>query len=335
MKAKTAAIIATGSCLPDTIRRNDDPIFDYLNNNPGTANLGLFEGYDTRRGLAPGEQLADLMVSAAKSALQRAALTAADIDLLIGYATVSTWEMPNDLFTVAIELGLPSTTAIIPINNEYSNFNQSVVIADALISTGRATRALVVVGTNWTGHIDYKTPAAISIGDGAGAAVVAMSGDPALFRVRDVATDADPQYMGGMYVSADPTQPPIVPPTFGGPVFHLTPTGIEAFKNWGPAEPPRLVQQVLSRNGLSASDIAFIPHQTSTVLNQAWQEALQPAVFVQTLAKYGNMTAANIPVNFDVCAAEITTSHVALVGLGPEPSCNVVLLERAAPVSGA
>lgn len=328
MSAIRPAILATGSALPETIRRNDDPIFDWLHQNP-PPNQDLFEGYDQRRVLASGEQLVDLMVEAARSALERAALAAADIDLLIGYASVSTWEMPNDVTAVATKLGLPPTTPIIPINSEYSNFNHGIVIADALISADRATRALVVVGSNWTRYVDYHTPPAISVGDGAGAAVVAMSDAPVLFRVRDVASDAEPRYLGGMYVSADPTQPPLVPPTFAGPVFHLNDVGVEAFKTFGVHRPPSLVQEVLSRNGLSRSDVTFIGHQTSTVLNDAWQKALQPAVFVQTLATYANMTSASIAVNFDVCADEITTSHVALVGLGPEPSCSVVLLERA------
>lgn len=330
MSAGRPAILGTGSCLPDTIRRNDDPIFDWLQQNP-PPNEDLFEGYDQRRVLAPGEQLVDLMVEAARSALQRAALAAADIDLLIGYASISTWEMPHDLVTVATKLGLSQTTSVIPINSEYSNFNHSMVVAEALISAGRATQALVVVGSNWSRYVDYHTPPAISVGDGAGAAVVAMSDDLALFRVRDVATDAEPKYLGGMYLSADPTQPPIVPPTFAGPVFHLNEVGVEAFETFGVHRPPSLVQEVLSRNGVAQSDVAFIGHQTSTVLNDAWQKALQPAVFVQTLATYANMTSASIPVNLDVCADEITTSHVALVGLGPEPSCSVVLLERAVP----
>jgi 3-oxoacyl-[acyl-carrier-protein] synthase III len=321
------AILATGSCLPDTIRGNDDPIFDWLHQNP-PPNLDLFEGYDQRRVLAPGEQLVDLMVEAARSALQRAALAAADVDLLIGYASVSTWEMPNDLTAVATKLGLAPTVPVIPINSEYSNFNHGIVVADALISAGRATRALVVVGSNWTRYVDYHKSPAISVGDGAGAAVVAMSEDPVLFRVRDVASDAEPSYLGGMYLSADPTRPPLVPPTFAAPVFHMNDVGAEAFETFGVHRPPGLAQEVLSRNGLSASDVAFVGHQTSSVLNQAWQTALQPAVFVQTLATYANMTSASIAVNLDVCADEITTSHVALVGLGPEPSCSVVLLER-------
>src|SRR5262249_7084746 len=98
--------------------------------------------------------------------------------------------------------------------------------------------------------------------------------------------------------------------------------------------PPTLVEEVLARNGLKPADIAFVGHQTSTVLNAAWQQALQPGLFVQTLATYANMTSASIPVNLDVCAEQITANHVALVALGPEPSCTVVLLERAAASPG-
>jgi 3-oxoacyl-[acyl-carrier-protein] synthase III len=330
MSPSGPAIVGTGSAVPATIRQNDDPIFDYLHQYP-PPNQDLFEGYDQRRVLAPEEQLADLMVEAAEAALQRAALAPTDVDLLIGYASISTWEMPNDLTLVATKLGLASTTPIVPVNSEYSNFNHAVVMTDALISAGRATRALVVVGSNWSRYVDYEKPPAISVGDGAGAAVVAASEDPTLFRVRDVASDSAPQYLGGMYVAADPTQPPMVPQTFAGPVFHLNDVGVDAFKTFGVQRPPSLVQEVLARNGLSPSDVAFVGHQTSTVLNGAWQQALKPKVFVQTLATYANMTSASIPVNLDMCADEITTPYVALVGLGPEPSCSVVLLERTVP----
>jgi 3-oxoacyl-[acyl-carrier-protein] synthase III len=321
------AILATASCLPDTVRGNDDPIFDWLHSHLPTGS-NLFEGYNERRVLATGEDLVGLMQAAADSAMQRASLSAAAIDLLVGYSSISAWEMPNDLFVLAKRLGLAPTTTIIPINNEYANFNQSLVVADALISAGRASKALVVVGADWSRYVDYHTAPAISAADGVGAAVVGMSDDPTLFRVRDVATDSDPQYLGGMYVSADPTQPPIVPPTFEAPVFHLNQMGIEAFQTFGVHRPPSLAQEVLSRNALQPSDVAFVGHQTSTVLNDAWQSALQPAQFIQTLATYANMTSASIPVNFDVCADQITTAHVVLVALGPEPSCNVVLLER-------
>jgi 3-oxoacyl-[acyl-carrier-protein] synthase-3 len=323
------AILATGSAVPETIRTNDDPIFDWLRQHPPPGQ-SLFEGYEERRILRPGERLTDLMLEAAGKALSGAGLSSNGIDLLIGHASVSEWQMPNDLIAVGKELSLEPTTTIIPVNSEYANFNHGVVAADALLSAGRSKRALVVVGANWSRYVDYHTAPSVSAGDGAGAAVMAMTDDTSLFRVLDMGVDADRSYLGGLYMAADPAAPPTDPPTFLGPVFHIIdPTGIQAFKSFGIPRPPKLVQNVLHRNGLEPSDIAFVGHQTSTVLNDAWKNALKPAVFIETLARYANMTSASIPVNLDICADRITTSNVALVALGPEPSCNVVLLERA------
>ncbi len=290
------------------------------------------KGYKERRVLAPGETLAGLMAEAGAKALDSAGRTAADIDLVLGYASFGQWAMPNDLVTVTARLGIQPTAMIVPINSEYANFQHGLLMADALLSTGRARTALIVVGADWTRFVDYHTPPSISAGDGAGAAVMAMNDDPKLWRIRDVAVAAQRHYLGGMYVVGDETMPPVVPPTFGAPVFHLTELGIEGFEAFGVPVPPALVEEVLARNDLAPSDIAFVGHQTSAVLNNAWQQALKPGVFVQTLETLANMTAASVPVNFDRCAAEITGDHVALVGLGPEPSCTVVLLERGAGV---
>jgi 3-oxoacyl-[acyl-carrier-protein] synthase III len=324
------AIVATGSALPAAVRTNDDPIFDWLRAHP-PGGADLFAGYVERRVLGPDEALSELMAAAARQALDRAGVAAGDVDLIVGYGSIGTWAMPNDLVTVAVDLGLPTSATILPINNEYANFNQGVVVADALLRCGRAATALVVVGTNWTRHLDYHTPPSISAGDGAGAAVIAAGregAESAQFAVLDVAVAADRSDYGGMYVAADETRPPIVPPTYGPQVFHLTSAGIDAFRHFGETGPPAVVKQVLARNGLTPADVAFIGHQASAVLNDAWQAALQPAQFLTTLTTYGNMTAANIPVTLDTCCGEIATDHVVLAGLGPEPSCTVLLLGR-------
>lgn len=319
----TPAIIATGSAVPATIRKNNDPIFKHLQ-----KNKQLFKGYRERRVLAPGETLAGLMVEAGSLALDNAGVAAGDVDLVLGYASFGTWAMPNDLVTMAAKLGVPPTTMILPINSEYANFEHALLTAEGLLTTGRAQTALIVIGADWTRFVDYTTPPSISAGDGAGAAVMAMSDDPTRWRILDVAVAAERQYLGGMYVMADPTTPPVDPPTWKWPVFHLTPLGGEGFEGFGIPIPPQLVEEVLARNGLTPADIAFVGHQTSLALNDPWKAALKPGVFVQTLELLANMTSASIPVNLDRCADQITGDHVVLVGLGPEPSCTVVLLER-------
>jgi 3-oxoacyl-[acyl-carrier-protein] synthase-3 len=317
------AIIATGSAVPATIRKNDDPIFKNLQ-----KNKKLFKGYRERRVLAPGETLAGLMVEAGSLALDNAGVAAGDVDVVLGYASFGTWAMPNDLVTMAAKLGVPPTAMIMPINSEYANFEHALLAAEGLLTTGRAQTALIVIGADWTRFVDYTTPPSISAGDGAGAAVMRMSDDPTRWRILDVAVAAERQYLGGMYVMADPTTPPVAPPTWKWPVFHLTQLGGEGFEGFGIPVPPQLVEEVLARNGLTPADIAFIGHQTSLALNDPWKAALKPGVFVQTLELLANMTSASIPVNLDRCADQVTGDHVVLVGLGPEPSCTVVLLGR-------
>jgi 3-oxoacyl-[acyl-carrier-protein] synthase III len=322
------AILATGSAVPKTIRTNDDPIFDWLRAHPPPGQP-LFEGYEERRILRPGERLTDLMVAAAQKAIDKAGLLPSDVDLLTGYASISEWQMPNELVVVAKKLSLADTAMVIPVNSEYANFNHGLVVADALLSAGHAKCALVVVGADWSRRVDYHTPPSVSAADGAGAALMAMNDDTSLFHVLDVATDAERTYLGGLYVAADPATPPTTPPTFLAPVFHLNQTGIQAFKYYGVPRPPQVVLGLLHRHGLEPPDVAFVGHQTSTTINRPWSSAFKWAVFIETLARYANMTSASIPVNLDVCADQISTSYVALVALGPEPSCNVVLLERA------
>lgn len=151
-----AAILGTGSCLPDLIRYNDDPVFDWLRHHHPLGSE-QFQGYRQRRVLAEGQTVIDLMVPAAQRALTAAGRTIDEVDLLLGYASVSQWATPNDLAHVAARLGLPPHAAVVPINGEFANFNQGLVLADALLSLGRATCALIVVGGSWTRYVDYHT----------------------------------------------------------------------------------------------------------------------------------------------------------------------------------
>lgn len=321
------AVLATGSALPSQVRRNDDPVYAWLRAHQ-PAGHDLFTGYDERRVLAPDETLVDLMAAAATSALGAAGVAATDVDLVLGYASMSTWLMPNDLVATAQLLGVPPTAMVVPINGEYAIFNQALATADALIGAGRAGTALVVVGADWSRRVDYHSSAAVSAGDGAGAAVVGHSEDPGLWRVVDLAVDGDPTCLGGMYLAADPTTPAIVPATYGPAYFHLGESGVRGFQGFGVHGPPAMAVAMADRHDLDLAEVTLIGHQASGVLLDAWREAVAPATVLDTLARFGNLTSASIPVTLDVCAAELTTPHLVLAGLGPEPSCTMLLLSR-------
>jgi 3-oxoacyl-[acyl-carrier-protein] synthase-3 len=329
--ARRGGILGFGHFLPANTRDNDDPIFDYIKTHvaPGTD---LFKGYDIRHVLGPGETMTDLLVPAAQRALSSAGLPSTSIDMLLGYASVSEFEMPNALARVHSELGLKPGAWIVPINNEYANFNASLVMANGLIRAGQIDNALIVVAGNWTRVVDYKTPESVSAGDGAGAAVLGLSSDATTFEVIDFETQTQSDDYGVMFVQPDRVgEGPDGEPTFSKPYFHITPAGFAGFASFGENVPPQVVNRLLARNALRGSDIALIAHQTSAVLNDAWTKAIEPAQFLQTLSTFANMTLASIPVNLSFFRDEIQSDHVVLLALGPELSTNAVLLRRSRP----
>ena len=326
MTGARAGLVGLGQAVPPTVRTNDDPVFDWLHQHhpPGED---LFEGYVTRRVLAPGEALVDLMEQAARQALAASRVPAAEIDQLVGYASAGEYLTPNTLALLHQRLGLAPRAAVVPIGGEFSTFNYSLVLADGVIRAGRARHVLIAVGGDWTRLVDYHTPQAISAGDGAGAAVLAETSDAAAFSVVDVEVEVAARYYGSMYLAGDPV--PDQPSLFTAPTFHITPAGQEGFKQFGITAPPAVANRLLARNRLSGSDIALISHQASAVLIDRWAAAITPRQYLHTLPELANMTVANVPVNLARFAGRFATDHVVLLSVGAEMHASAVLLRRA------
>ena len=67
---------------------------------------------------------------------------------------------------------------------------------------------------------------------------------------------------------------------------------------------PIAAQRLLQRQGIDSASVTFTGHQASQRLLDIWQATLKPGAMFQTLAQFGNMTVANIPVN--ICAMQGT-----------------------------
>jgi 3-oxoacyl-[acyl-carrier-protein] synthase III len=328
-------ITGLGYSVPAAIRTNDDPIFDWLKEHPTPGNP--FQGYDQRRVLSPDEDLMTIMIPAARRAMDDAGIEPTQVDILLGFASISPWPDPNDLCLLHERLGLPARTWVVPLNNEFSNLNAGLVFADALIRAGRAQTILIAVAGNWTRHVDYHTVQSISAADGAGAAVLSLSSDPTLWQVIDQCTLTDSSNFGTMFTQG--TRYDINPPIGGhshlwsNPVFHITPAGFTAFGSFGGKAAPAAVLDLLARNRIQASEITLITHQASQTLLTAWQEAIQPAQFIETIKQFANMTVANIPVTlaWSVENEPITQPNLVLFALGPDMHANAVLLQRQQP----
>ena len=334
MSEPVPRILGVGYAVPPDIRTNDDPIFDWIKQHqpPGT---NLFQGYLQRRVLTGN--LLSIMVPAALGAIADAGIRPADVDMLLGDASVSQYATPNDLCLLHRELLLPERAWTIPLNNEFSNFNAGLVLADALIRAGRAQTILVAVGGNWTKHVDYHTPQSVSASDGAGAAVVGLSDDPNNWQVIDQNTITESQYFGTMIMRGERIA--VSPPQQGHdhlwtrPDFQINQAGIEGFQTFGGGVAPTAATALLQRHGLAGSDISLITHQASTVLSDAWAKVIHPAQYILTIAQFANMTVANIPVNLAWAEENqpIVKDNLVLLGVGPDMHANAVLLRRGGP----
>jgi 3-oxoacyl-[acyl-carrier-protein] synthase-3 len=326
-------IIGLGYFVPPNLRTNDDPIFDWIKVHV-PAGSNPFQGYNTRVVLGPGEDLMTMMVPAALNALADAKLEASDIDMLLGYASVSPFANPNELAHLHQMLHLPASAYVVGLNNEFTNFNAGLLFADALIRAARAKNVLVVVGGNWTRHVDYHTVQSVSAADGAGAAVVGLSSDATQWQVVDQNTVMDTSYFGSMYMQGQRYQQ--LPPRDGHEYllsesfFQITPEGIQGFGKFGGEIAPTAVTQLLARHNIQPNTWTLIAHQASSVLFQMWQTQLRPAQMIETIANFANMTVANIPVNlaWSVANMPITQNNLVLFGLAPDMHANALLLQR-------
>jgi 3-oxoacyl-[acyl-carrier-protein] synthase III len=331
MAGQSIGILGLGYQLPTKVRLNNDPIFDALRkNNSEKEVLALFQGIVRRHVLGPDEPLVAIMAAAAEKAMIDAGVKATNVDLLIGCASLSKYIVPTDLGALHAKLGLPDRAMPLPLANDFSNFTEALLLADALIRAGRAKTILVVAGGDWTRAVDYDQGPSVSAGDGAGAAIVAGPSEAVRWSVVDQQALVRSANYGGMFVTGDLVRASGQPQNqeYSGPYFHMTREGIDEFKTFGGQAAPLPAQALMARQGLAGSDVTLIGHQASTVLLDYWQKVLKPAAVLSTIENFGNMTVASIAVTLAAREADITTPYVLLLALGLDMHAHALLLRR-------
>ncbi|RZL08434.1 MAG: hypothetical protein EOP40_13120 [Rubrivivax sp.] len=319
-------ILGVGYAVPDRIRGNDDPIFDWLreHNPPGTD---LFKGLKYRRVLDTPEGVVGIMVQSAQGALADAGLQLADIDMLLGSGSVSQFNAPNDLCLVHHHLGLPSTCRVMALNTEYTNFHDGMKLAHELAQGGAIRNALVVCGNNWTHHMDYHEPVSLVASDGAGAAVVGPTQDERRFGLIDWDNETQSHYYRALRQTPRPS--PDHEHLYTTSLMKVDDkTGVNAVKEFGLPVPGQIVNRMLARHGLTGADITLVAHQSSLTVYQAWNTAIQPALYISTLEDYGDMVSSSVPVNLAKCYDDIRTEHLVLMGTGMEMHATALLYRR-------
>ena len=236
----------------------------------------------SQRRIAQDEDTSDLGTKAAQIALERANLSAKDIDAVI-CATISPdhFCMPSTACKIAKNLGINAITAF-DISAACTGFIYLLELAKSLIESGSKKNVLIIGAEKLNKIVDWTDrTTCILFGDGAGAAVVSAGEENEII---DVHTAADGNYANLLI-------------TPGGDEKFIKMSGNEVFKI-AVQTLTKDVVDILEKNQISSDKIdLFIPHQANLRIIEAVKQRLNftNEQCVVTVGKYGNTSSASIP----------------------------------------
>jgi 3-oxoacyl-[acyl-carrier-protein] synthase-3 len=268
-----------------------------------TSNEWIIErtGIEERRWVGEGETGTTLATAASKEAIERAGLTPKDIDLLI-YATLSPdFFFPGTGVFVQRALGLKDIPCL-DIRQQCTGFIYGLSIADAYIRSGLYKHILVIGSEVHSTGLDISThgrDVTVLFGDGAGAAVVGRATDDAhmILSTHVHADGSDAEILWTEY-PASARNPRLSVEVMAERKHYPVMNGKRVFKH-AVTKMPAAIMEGMVTNNLKLSDIDMvIPHQANLRINQMVAQliGLPPEKMHNNIQKYGNTTAATIPI---------------------------------------
>ena len=175
-------ITGTGSYLPPRRLANADLVAELGAQGVETSDDWIVErtGIRARHFAAPEVCSSDLGLEAAKNALVAAKLDAKDIDLIIVATSTPDMVFPSTACILQNKLGANGGAAF-DVQAVCSGFVYALAVADSMIQTGAANKALVIGAEVFSRILDFKDrTTCVLFGDGAGAVVLEASDTPGI-----------------------------------------------------------------------------------------------------------------------------------------------------------
>jgi 3-oxoacyl-[acyl-carrier-protein] synthase-3 len=318
-------ISGTGSYLPPRKLTNADLVAELASQGIESSDDWIVErtGIRARHFVDPGVGSSDLGFEAAQRAMQAAGCQPSDIDLIIVATSTPDMVFPSTAALLQSKLGIVGCP-VFDVQAVCSGFIYALTVADAMIKTGTAKRALVIGAEVFSRILDFKDrTTCVLFGDGAGAVVLEASSTPGI-----LATDihADGKYSELLCVPGHVSGGAIL----GDPVLKMD--GQAVFKlAVGVLEETALAS--LSKTGLNATDIDWlVPHQANIRIMQSTARKLKMSMdkVIVTVDQHGNTSAASIPLALDhgVRSGQITKGQILMLeGVGGGFTWGSVLLK--------
>ncbi len=282
-------------------------------------------GIATRYYVADGTSTSDLGVRAARQALETANVAPSSIDYVVFATMTPDYYFPGAGVLLQEKLGLAKVPTL-DIRQQCTGFIYGLQVADALLRT-KVARRLLLVGAEvhsgfmpWHDHgVLFGTSSArptpeeyafntryrdrtVLFGDGAGAVVLEHSDDDRGFV--DAVLHSDGQYAEKLYVPSGFKYRPYITEQMIREGRHIPEMDGQRVFRMAVSKLPEVVHEVLKKSGHSLDDVSLLlAHQANLRLNEAVQKALglgDDRVY-NNIQRYGNTTAATIPILYDEC----------------------------------
>jgi len=297
-------IAGTGRCLPDRVLSNAD-----LEKFMDTSDEWIVQrtGIRERRraDLAGGETVARLGAEALRQALSAAALTTADLDLIICATMTPEMECPASACLVAAQLGLTRAGAF-DLNAACSGFVFGLNVAHDLIRGGSVRTVGLIGADTLTKLMNYSTAGrgtAIIFGDGAGAAILRATDDLSKgILAQSIHANGDGwKDIFVPHAACDfPKGTPDDPSLHG----YVQMNGASVFK-FAVGTFPNLIQETLDKAALGPDQVdMYVCHQSNARILSAARDRFgipEEKLYVN-IDRYGNTVGASVP----LCLDELT-----------------------------
>ena len=285
---RRSVIIGTGSALPARRVSNDE-----LSQTVDTTDEWIVErtGIRFRHIAGEGETTATLGTEAAVKALEAAGIDASDIDLIVLATATPDQTFPSTATKVQAALGINDCIAF-DVAAVCSGFLYALSVADSMLVSGAASKALVIGSETFSRILDWEDRATcVLFGDGAGAVVLeAQVGERGILAS---ALHADGRHNGLLYVDGGPSTT--------GTVGKVRMKGSEVFRH-AVTNLASVLREVLAKVELTTDDIDWVvPHQANARILDATARklGLRADQVVVTVHDHANTSAASVPLALD------------------------------------
>jgi len=304
---KKTAILGTGRYLPPRVVTNRD-----LEKRMNTSDEWIRQrsGIVQRHHADAGVGSSEIGTQAALKAIADANIDKQEIDFIVAATLSPDHYFPGIGVMVQAQLGLSGIGAL-DVRNQCSGFIYALSVADHYIRAGTYKKILLVAAEKQSSNLDYSDEGrdmAVLFGDGAGAVVLGPAEGNEERGVLSTHLFSDGRHVEDLWMEkpSPKDQPTFSEEMISSKRFYPRMNGRQVFKN-ASERMPQAVLAALEHNGLSVKDIDhLIPHQANERISLmvARNLGIPPEKVIRNIHKYGNTTAASIPIALDEAKEE-------------------------------